>query len=237
MTGDLGTKSSAASTQVSISTAAGLFDRAAWYHILLTSGSGFQGETKIYVNNQEVASSDDTYVGRVNTASPQGIGVELDNFDGDKHFDGLMAEVYMLDGTEALPTDFGEYDSNGLWVPKAYSGGGFGINGFYLDFKNNSSTTALGIDRSGNGNNWTPVNLSVTAGSGDSSMIDHPTNNFATLNPLDGHPSGVDNANRTQPVPTHTRPSSRALVLVLRSERNRLHERHPFRVDPKGRIP
>jgi len=37
----------------------------------------------------------------------------------------------------------------------------------------------LGIDRSGNGNNWTTNNLSAT-----DQMLDSPTNNFCTLNPL-----------------------------------------------------
>ena len=38
----------------------------------------------------------------------------------------------------------------------------------------------LGIDRSGNGNNWTVNNLAYS-----DVMVDSPTNNFATLNPLD----------------------------------------------------
>ena len=38
----------------------------------------------------------------------------------------------------------------------------------------------LGLDASGNGNNWTVNNLSIT-----DQMLDSPTNNFCTLNPLD----------------------------------------------------
>ena len=41
----------------------------------------------------------------------------------------------------------------------------------------------LGVDRSGNGNNWTVNNLTYA-----DQMLDVPTNNFATMNPLD---SGV----------------------------------------------
>jgi hypothetical protein len=79
----------------------------------------------------------------------------------------------------------------------------YGTNGFHLDFADNSSNTAttLGKDTSGNGNNWTPNNLSVTAGAGNDSLVDSPTNgtassggdaggivvgNYATLNPLAG---------------------------------------------------
>jgi hypothetical protein len=59
----------------------------------------------------------------------------------------------------------------------------------------------LGKDYSGNGNNWTPNNFSVSAGAGNDSLVDVPTNwgvdtgvggtvrgNYATLNPLDYSP-------------------------------------------------
>jgi hypothetical protein len=55
----------------------------------------------------------------------------------------------------------------------------------------------LGADTSGNGNNWTPANFSVTAGVGNDSMVDTPTQygtdtgaggevrgNYCTMNPL-----------------------------------------------------
>jgi hypothetical protein len=75
----------------------------------------------------------------------------------------------------------------------------FGTNGFWLKFSDNSAATAttLGKDYSGNSNNWTPNNLSVTAGAGNDSLVDTPTSygtdtgaggevrgNYATLNPL-----------------------------------------------------
>ena len=52
----------------------------------------------------------------------------------------------------------------GQWNPKKY-GGSYGTNGFYLNFSDNSGTTAttLGKDSSGNGNNFTPNNF-VTGG-------------------------------------------------------------------------
>lgn len=53
----------------------------------------------------------------------------------------------------------------------------YGTNGFYLDYKN---AAALGSDVSGRGNNWTATNIVST-----DQVTDTPTNNFATLNPLD----------------------------------------------------
>ena len=71
---------------------------------------------------------------------------------------------------------------------------GIADNSFHLDFSDNSSTTTLAEDSSGQSNDWTVNNLSVASGSGNDSLIDTPTNytaasgnnggNYATLNPL-----------------------------------------------------
>jgi hypothetical protein len=114
-----------------------------------------------------------------------------------------FADAFFIDGQALTPTSFGEFDATtGVWNPKTPTGLSYGTNGFHLDFADNSSNTAttLGKDSSGNSNNWTPNNLSVTAGAGNDSLVDTPTNgtassggdaggvvvgNYATLNPLD----------------------------------------------------
>jgi hypothetical protein len=71
----------------------------------------------------------------------------------------------------------GEYNTDtGVWQPKAYTGS-YGAQGWFLNFSDNSDVTAatLGADSSGNGNNWTPNNFSVTAGAGNDSLVDTPT--------------------------------------------------------------
>jgi hypothetical protein len=113
--------------------------------------------------------------------------------------DFYLAEYYWIDGQALSPSSFGETDAiTGRWKAKVYSGT-YGNNGFYLKFADNSGTTdtTLGKDSSGNGNNWTPNNFSVTAGIGNDSLVDSPTNygsdtgvggavrgNYCTLNPL-----------------------------------------------------
>jgi hypothetical protein len=86
-----------------------------------------------------------------------------------------------------------------VWQPIAYAGS-YGTNGFYLPFSDNSTAAALGTDTSSNGNTWTVNNLSVTAGAGNDSLVDSPTNgsqedtgvggevvgNYCTWNPLTG---------------------------------------------------
>jgi len=117
-----------------------------------------------------------------------------------------MADVRFIDGQALDPTNFGQFDSaTGVWVPITYTGT-YGTNGFWLKLDDNSGVTAttLGKDSSGNGNNWTPNNFSVTAGVGNDSLVDSPTwygtdtgaggevrGNYATINPLDNASSLV----------------------------------------------
>lgn len=94
------------------------------------------------------------------------------------YYDGLISNFYFIDGIVCTASDFGLDDPiTGVWARKEYVGS-FGANGFFLDFADNSasSAAAIGADRSGNGNNWTPNNISVTAGVTNDSLTDTPTN-------------------------------------------------------------
>jgi hypothetical protein len=130
------------------------------------------------------------------------------------YFNGYMTEINFIDGQALTPSSFGQTNAQtGVWEPVAYSGS-YGTNGFYLNFSDNSNTTAatLGKDYSGNGNNWTPNNFSVSAGAGNDSLVDTPTpygvdtgaggtvrGNYATLNPLNATPSpSISNGNLYQ---------------------------------------
>jgi len=73
------------------------------------------------------------------------------------HPDLLMKEVIFVDGAALTPTSFG-VDVGGVWTPIAYPGA-YGTNGFKLSFSNPFPAANLGIDSSGNGNHWTPVNF------------------------------------------------------------------------------
>jgi hypothetical protein len=103
---------------------------------------------------------------------------------GDESFDGYLAEFHYLDGTTKAYTDFGEFNDNGVWIPKKYTGGSYGNNGFFLEFKQTggaADATGLGADTSGEGHHFSGDNV---VGATDVTT-DTPTNNFATLNPLD----------------------------------------------------
>ena len=103
---------------------------------------------------------------------------------------GYIAEVNFIDGQALGPENFGEFDANGYWIPKAYIGI-YGQNGFYLDFEDNDAVANLGYDKSGNNNHWTPNNFSLTAGVSYDSMTDTPTNIIAILDKLNAYVSLV----------------------------------------------
>jgi len=165
-------------------------DPSAWYHIVWsidTTQATSTNRLKLYINGiQETSFSTATYPSQnadtnFNNTDVHSIGRR--SVENDNYFDGYMAEINLVDGFQYDPSYFGETDAiTGQWNPKKYVGS-YGTNGFYLNFSDNSGTTAttLGKDSSGNGNNFTPNNF-VT---GDS-VKDSPTNNFCTLNANQG---------------------------------------------------
>jgi hypothetical protein len=177
-------------------------DPAAWYHIVAvwdTTQASSSNRIKLYVNgvlqsvtaNGTIAQNENTYVNLAGT--PNTLGVN-GTYNLIQYFDGYMTEIRLIDGQALTPNAFGTFNSYGVWQPVAYAGN-YGTNGFYLPFTNTANTTALGYDFSPQGNNWTPTNISLTAGSTYDSMTDVPTltsnvaANYCTLNPL--VPSGA----------------------------------------------
>ena len=176
-------------------------DPSAWYHIVVqvdTTQATSSNRLKLYVNGTQITSFSTTNYPTQNTdtfinANGYGVGIgRTFPFDTSEYFDGYQTEINFIDGQALTPSSFGETDSiTGVWKPKAYSGT-YGTNGFELNFSDNSNNTAatIGKDYSGNGNNWTPNNISVTAGATYDSMTDVPTltsataANYATWNPL-----------------------------------------------------
>jgi hypothetical protein len=185
-------------------------DVSAWYHLVFavdTTQATSTNRAKLYINGAQVtALATATYPAQntdleVNTTNPHVHGCR-GTYTVDSLFAGYLTEVNFIDGQALTPSSFGETNPvTGVWGPKRYAGT-YGTNGFYLKFADNSNTTAatLGKDSSGNGNNWTPNNFSVTAGVGNDSMIDVPTpyadggngrGNYCTLNPLATNTVGV----------------------------------------------
>lgn len=165
-------------------------DPSAWYHFIVavdTTQVTASDRVKAYVNGAQVtAFSVSTYPAQnsdlnVNSTSVHNIGRYQ---AGSEYLDGYLSEINFIDGQALDPSYFGEVSAEtGAWIPKKYTGT-YGANGFYLPFNDGSSLANLTADRSGNGNNWTANNISLTAGATYDWMDDTPSNNFAVWNPI-----------------------------------------------------
>jgi hypothetical protein len=202
-------------------------DPSSWYHIILaidTTQATASNRLKMYINGVQVtAFSTATYPnlnydGFVNN----NILHEIGSLTGGNYYDGYLEEINFIDGQALTPTSFGEFNVlTGVWQPKKYVGT-YGTNGFYLNFEDNSAATAaaIGKDNSGNGNNWTPNNISVTAGVTYDSMTDVPTltspttANYCVGNPLNADGSTWSNANLNFSLPNSTNNAQGTLAVT-----------------------
>jgi len=167
-----------------------------WYHIVTridTTQSTESDRYRIYVNGNQVdlTESGSGYpaqnstlnlgqhplvYGRYQASSPSG------------YFSGGLSHCHYCDGQSYAPTEFGQYDANGVWTIKTSPSVTYGTNGHFM-FKDNNSVN----DQSGNSNNFTVAGGTLT------NTEDSPSNVFATLNPLVPYSSNYDfyNGNTT----------------------------------------
>jgi len=175
-----------------LTTSAQVFrDSNSWYHFVVAVDT-----TQAVGGNRILMYANGVLLGRiqndpaqnfetsVNSTSEHNIGKWVSTVAS--YFDGYIAEVNFVDGFQLTPSSFGYTEfQTGIWRPKGYFGS-YGTNGFRLDFSDNSATTAvtLGKDRSGQGNDFTPNNFSVSAGVNNDSFLESPTakKEFATFN-------------------------------------------------------
>lgn len=165
-------------------------DPSGYYHIVLsvdTTQSAGANAVKLYVNNSQQILNFANYTQNTNlflnkAATLSYLGKAL--FSG-TYFDGYFSDTYFVDGQTLDPSAFAQADpTTNQWLPKQYTGT-YGTNGFHLDFSSGAITASLGLDSAPidtshvTVNNWTLTNMST-----GSQVIDTPTNNFATLNPL-----------------------------------------------------
>ena len=179
-------------------------DISAWYHIVVavdTTQSTESDRVKIYVNGAEETSLATSNYPTQNAQLTfnNNISHTIGNAPGSIYYDGLMTEIHFVDGQALAPTDFGEYseDYPDVWNPIEYTGS-HGTTGFHLNFSDNTSTSTIAEDQSGNGNDFTANNISVS-GTGTDSFVDSPSmgeqtdtgaggevsGNYATFNGLD----------------------------------------------------
>ena len=171
-------------------------DPSAWYHIVVaadTTDGTAANRFKLYINGVQNTSwsttnlpSEDDDLGINQSGELHTIGEQA---DGSNPFDGYMSEVHFIDGTQHAASSFGEFDEDsGIWKPKKYTGS-YGTNGFFLEFQQTGSSanaSGFGADTSGNDHHH-----GINGFGTHQVTTDTPTNNFATLNPLDAGSEGT----------------------------------------------
>jgi hypothetical protein len=208
-------------------------DPSAWYHVVVaydTTQATSSNRVKLYVNGVQITAFSSAsypalnyngYVGWTGATSTIG------RFAGSssEFFDGYLTEINFVTGQQLTPSSFGQTNPvTGVWQPIKYTGT-YGTNGFYLNFSDNSAATAttIGKDYSGNGNNWTPNNISVTAGATYDSMLDVPTpyadggngrGNYAVVNPLSTIAFPLTNGNLSIGASTTSNRCSKSSIAV-----------------------
>ena len=138
-----------------VRTKARLRDTGAWYHLVYaidTTQATDSNRVKLYINgvhqehdtsgfhqwpNQNIQTGwNKNHYHRVGAYGQDGTpGSGTANSD-------YLAEFHVIDGLQLDPSYFGFTEpQTGIWRPKKYTGN-YGTNGFYLNFSDNSATTA-----------------------------------------------------------------------------------------------
>ena len=165
-------------------------DPSAWMHVVLiydAPDSTAGDRMRLYINGTRETSfshevqlpQDRAHAGFTRSGVAIRIGAQASG--SNQRFNGYLADVYFCDGQNYEPSEFGETDDNGVWIPKK-ADVSFGTNGFKLEFKQtgtSANASGIGADTSGNDNHFSVSGLDST-----NITTDTPTNNFATLNRL-----------------------------------------------------
>lgn len=193
-----------------------LRDPSAWYHVVVNFDSTKSDDRlEMYINGSQVTNYESLSQPDPNhqTAWNNNVTQYIGTFNTSaNHWDGYLAEIHSVDGQALDASNFGEYDDNGIWNPIAYSGS-YGTNGFYLDFSDNSSTSALGTDAAGS-NDWTPNNLLASTYTGTVQYGEDTSNtNFdSSATSLTYNTTGFSYSTQTSPL-TDTGDANASTVL------------------------
>ena len=115
-----------------------LRDPSAWYHlvaVLDTTNDQANERMRLYINGERLTSfstnttpsKDATPLANYATAVHSlGRAYNAGTYSG-YYYDGYMAEIHFVDGYAYGPGFFGEFEENGIWIPKEYEGS-YGTN-------------------------------------------------------------------------------------------------------------
>ena len=162
-------------------------DPSAWYHIVMAINyadfdAGDKRRFKMSVNGvRDTDFGTFTLSNQAAQSGASGAGanyIQIGRLYATTNYncEAYLAEFNFIDGYDYGPEYFGEFDSNGIWIPKEYSET-YSNQSFYLSFANGSD---IGNDDSGNSKDFTAVGLAAA-----DVVNDTPTNNHGTFNGLE----------------------------------------------------
>ena len=141
-------------------------DLSVWSHLVMAydcPNATADDRFKVYINGEQITTWETrTNPGQnvsswINSTKRHQIGLPYDGgseltTQAGVAYDGMMADIYLIDGQTLNPTAFAETNSTyGHWTPIAYTGT-YGTNGFHIDMGENSY---VGYDSSGSNNHYT----------------------------------------------------------------------------------
>jgi hypothetical protein len=98
-----------------------LRDPSAWYHIVIALDSTAATEASrlsVYINGNLISSAATKPTA---VALNQEFGANRASLHQIGRFNGYLADIHFIDGQALDPSSFGEFDTNGVWQPKAYA--------------------------------------------------------------------------------------------------------------------
>jgi len=120
-------------------------DPSAWTHFFFfidTTQASESNRFQLYVNGIQETDFSQTNIPSQNADIGLGRDVATTFFNS---IDAYISDFHYIDGIKKAHTDFGEFDTNGVWVPKEYDGS-YGNQGIRLEFKQTgTSANASGI--------------------------------------------------------------------------------------------
>jgi hypothetical protein len=128
-------------------------DTGAWGMLTVacdTTQATSSNRVKMYWNGEQITAfgtatyPSQNYDTGINQAQVHALGAAPNPAE---YFDGYLTEINFIDGQALTPSSFGEINADtGVWSPIKYTGT-YGTNGFYLNFSDNSSTSAATLGR------------------------------------------------------------------------------------------
>ena len=104
-------------------------DPSAWYHLVVafdTTDGTADNRVKVYVNGvQETSFLTSNNPGQNDTkgfSHNSEHTIARTGIDNNFSFDGYMTEFHAVGGSQLDATSFGEFNDNGVWIPKKYTG-------------------------------------------------------------------------------------------------------------------